>query len=78
MIVKLLSRDHRGPLQFNVAAQNPAICSLMNYVICKTGEVTQTAVQAEIKVGYDHLTVNVKAEARARKSLLPSFEPGRN
>ena len=37
----------------------------MKCVICKTGEVTQTAVQAEIKVGHDHLLVTVQAEACA-------------
>ena len=35
----------------------------MKCVICKTGEVAQTPVQAEIKVGYDHLLVTVQAEA---------------
>lgn len=38
----------------------------MKCVICKTGEVTQAAVQAEIKVGYDHLLVTVQAEACAQ------------
>ncbi len=37
----------------------------MKCVICKTGEVTPAAVQAEIKVGYDHLMVDVQAEACA-------------
>jgi hypothetical protein len=35
----------------------------MQCVICKTGEVRPTAVQAEIKIGYDHLLVRVQAEA---------------
>ena len=35
----------------------------MKCVICKTGEVRKTPVQAEIKVGYDHLLVRVQAEA---------------
>ena len=37
----------------------------MKCVICKSGEVKQAPVQAEIKVGYDHLMVNVQAEACA-------------
>jgi hypothetical protein len=37
----------------------------MKCVICKTGEVRQAPVQAEIKVGYDHLLVTVQAEACA-------------
>ena len=37
----------------------------MKCVICKTGEVTQMPVQAEIKVGHDHLLVTVQAEACA-------------
>jgi len=37
----------------------------MKCVICKTGEVTKAPVQAEIKVGYDHLLVTVEAEACA-------------
>ena len=35
----------------------------MKCVICKSGDVKKTAVQAEIKVGYDHLLVTVQAEA---------------
>ena len=35
----------------------------MKCVICKTGEVAKASVQAEIKVGYDHLLVKVQAEA---------------
>ena len=35
----------------------------MKCVICKTGEVRKTAVQPEIKVGYDHLLVTIQAEA---------------
>ena len=35
----------------------------MKCVICKSGEVKKTSVQAEIKVGYDHLLVTVQAEA---------------
>ena len=35
----------------------------MKCVICKSGEVAQGPVQAEIKVGYDHLMVTVQAEA---------------
>src|SRR5439155_14202611 len=35
----------------------------MKCVICKTGDVKKTSVQAEIKVGYDHLMVTVQAEA---------------
>jgi YgiT-type zinc finger domain-containing protein len=35
----------------------------MKCVICKSGDVKKTAVQAEIKVGYDHLLVTVEAEA---------------
>jgi YgiT-type zinc finger domain-containing protein len=35
----------------------------MKCVICKRGDVKKTAVQAEIKVGYDHLLVTVQAEA---------------
>ena len=34
----------------------------MKCVICKSGEVKETPVQAEIKVGYDHLLVTVQAE----------------
>jgi YgiT-type zinc finger domain-containing protein len=37
----------------------------MNCVICKSGEVAQGTVQAEIKVGYDHLMVTVQAETCA-------------
>ena len=37
----------------------------MKCVICKSGEVVQAPVQAEIKVGYDHLMVTVQAEACA-------------
>jgi YgiT-type zinc finger domain-containing protein len=37
--------------------------TFMKCVICKSGEVKKTAVQAEIKVGYDHLLVTVQAEA---------------
>lgn len=37
----------------------------MKCVICKTGEVKPSTVQAEIKVGYDHLLVTVEAEACA-------------
>ena len=37
----------------------------MKCVICKTGEVAQAPVQAEIKVGYDPLLVTVQAEACA-------------
>jgi YgiT-type zinc finger domain-containing protein len=37
--------------------------TFMKCVICKTGEVTEAPVEAEIKVGYDHLLVTVKAEA---------------
>jgi hypothetical protein len=35
----------------------------MKCVICKIGDVKKKAVQAEIKVGYDHLLVTVQAEA---------------
>ncbi len=35
----------------------------MKCVICKTGDVAQAPVQAEIKVGYDHLLVTVQAQA---------------
>ena len=35
----------------------------MKCVICKTGDVKKASVQAEIKVGYDHLLVTVQAEA---------------
>ena len=35
----------------------------MKCVICKTGDVKKTSVQAEIKVGYDHLLVTLQAEA---------------
>ena len=34
-------------------------------MICKSGEVKKTSVQAEIKVGYDHLLVTVQTEACA-------------
>jgi YgiT-type zinc finger domain-containing protein len=37
----------------------------MNCVICKSGEVVQGPVQAEIKVGNDHLMVTVQAETCA-------------
>jgi YgiT-type zinc finger domain-containing protein len=37
----------------------------MKCVICKSGDVEQAVVQAEIKVGHDHLMVNVQAEACA-------------
>ena len=37
----------------------------MKCVICKSGEVVQGPVQAEIKVGYDHLMVTVQAETCA-------------
>jgi len=37
----------------------------MKCVICKSGEVAQGPVQAEIKVGYDHLMVTVQAETCA-------------
>lgn len=32
-------------------------------VICKRGEVKPARVQAEVKVGHDHLLVSVEAEA---------------
>lgn len=35
----------------------------MKCMICKTGEVTAARVQAEVKVGFDHLLVTVAAEA---------------
>ena len=35
----------------------------MRCVICKTGEVQLTTVQAEVKVGCDRLLVPVEAEA---------------
>lgn len=34
----------------------------MKCVICKTGEVTRSRVQVEVKVGYDHLLATVEAE----------------
>jgi YgiT-type zinc finger domain-containing protein len=34
----------------------------MKCVICKTGEVTKSSVQVEVKVGYDHLLTTVEAE----------------
>jgi YgiT-type zinc finger domain-containing protein len=37
----------------------------MKCVICKSGEVAQGPVQAEIKVGNDHLMVTVQAETCA-------------
>ena len=33
----------------------------MKCVICKTGEVTQSPVRVEVKVGYDHLLTTVEA-----------------
>jgi YgiT-type zinc finger domain-containing protein len=35
----------------------------MKCVICKTGEVTKSPVQVEVKVGYDHLLTTVEAES---------------
>jgi len=35
----------------------------MKCAICKGGDIMEAAVQAEIKVGYDHLLVTVRAEA---------------
>jgi len=37
----------------------------MKCVICKSDEVVQGPVQAEIKVGYDHLMVTVQAKTCA-------------
>jgi YgiT-type zinc finger domain-containing protein len=37
----------------------------MKCVICKSGEVLEGPVQAEIKVGNDHLMVTVRAESCA-------------
>ena len=34
----------------------------MKCVICKTGEVTKSSVQVEVKVGYDYLLTTVEAE----------------
>ena len=34
----------------------------MKCVICKTGEVTKSPVQVEVKVGCDHLLTTVDAE----------------